>query len=143
MRVDKREKMDQAVIKYYRRLLRTGFENAGTIENPTILLDPVAEGNRRICGRPADYLKIFINIRNGSIETIKYLCLCDPTVNVAVEALCDLLKGKTLEEAASIKEEAILEAVGSNADELRKKANALLEVLNRGLVRFQWKISLK
>ena len=128
--------MDEAVIKYYRRLLRTGFENAGSIENPSILLDPVAEGNRRICGRPADYLKIYLSIKGDAIETIKYLCLCDPTVNVAVEALCKLLRGKTLDEVASIKEEAILEEVGSDADELRKKANALLELIDKGLTRY-------
>ncbi len=129
--------MDQAVIKYYRRLLRTGFENAGTIENPSILLDPVSEGNRRICGRPADYLKVYLNIRDGAIEAIKYLCLCDPTVNVAVEAMCNLLKGKTIDEASSIKEDAILASIGSDADELRTKANALLEVLNAGLARYR------
>jgi NifU-like protein involved in Fe-S cluster formation len=133
--------MDQAVIKYYRSLLRSGFENAGTIENPSIILDPVAEGSRRICGRPADYLKIYINIRDDTIEAIKYLCLCDPTVNVAVEALCNLLRGKTLEEAASIKKEAIMEAVGSDADELGTKANALLDILNLVLIRYQDKLS--
>jgi len=128
--------MDQAVIKYYRKLLRTGFENAGSIDNPSILLDPVSERNRRICGRPSDYLKIFINIRNEVIGTIKYLCLCDPTTNVAVEVLCGLLKEKTLKEASSIKGDMILEAVGSDAEELRKKAIALLEVLNSGLTRY-------
>ena len=133
--------MDQAVIKYYRSLLRIGFENAGSIENPSIFLDPVAEGKKGICGGPADYMNIFINIRNGTIDTIKYLCLCDPTANVAVEVLCGLVKGKTLEEAASIKENMILEAIGSNADELRKKATALLETLNLGITRYQENLS--
>ena len=129
--------MDQAVIKYYRMLLRTGFENAGSIENPSIFLDPVAEGNRRICGRPTDYMKIFINIRNGTIDNVKYLCICDPTANVAVEVLCSIIKGKTLKEASTIKEDVILEAIGSKAEEFRKKVTALLEILNKGLTRYQ------
>jgi len=129
--------MDPAVIKYYRRLLRTGFENAGSLDNPSIFLDPVAEGNRRICGRPTDYMKIFINIRNGTIDDVKYLCICDPTANVAVEVLCSIIKGKTLKEASTIKEDVILEAIGSKAEELRKKVTALLEILDNGFNQYQ------
>ena len=35
--------MDAAVIQYYRRLLRTRFEHAGSFENPSILLDAIME----------------------------------------------------------------------------------------------------
>jgi hypothetical protein len=36
----------------------------------------------------------------------------------------------------------ILEAIGSNADELRKKATALLEILDLGLTRYQKNLSM-
>ena len=129
--------MDQAVIKYYRRLLRRGFANAGTIDWPSIFLDPVAEGERRICGRPADYMKIYIDIRGGEITEIKYLCLCDPTANVAIEVLCGILKGKTLDEAATIEPEAITGEVGSGGEELRTKATALIELIRKGITRYR------
>ncbi len=96
--------MDEAVIKYYRRLLRTGFEHAGSFDNPSIFLDSVGEG-LRFCGRPSDYMHIFINVSNGRIDSIKYLCNCDPAANVAVEILCTLAKGKTLEEVAAMTED--------------------------------------
>lgn len=129
--------MDQAVIKYYRMLLRGGFANAGTIEESSIFLDPVAEGERRICGRPADYMKIYIDIRGGRITEMKYLCLCDPTANVAIEVMCGILKGKALDEAASIGPEAIMGKVGSSGEELRTKATALVELIKKGIIRYR------
>ena len=84
--------MDEAVIKYYRKLLKTGFENAGSFDNPSVFLESVGDG--RVCGHAGDYMHIFINVINGRIDGIKYLCNCDPTANVAVEVLCTLAKGK-------------------------------------------------
>jgi len=128
--------MDQAVIRYYRRLLRGGFAFAGTIERPSIFLDPVAEGERRICGRSSDYMKIFIDIRSNVIVEMKYLCLCDPTANVAIEVLCGIRKGKMVDEAVSIGSEAIMCEVGSDGEEFRTKATALVELIRRGFTRY-------
>jgi NifU-like protein involved in Fe-S cluster formation len=96
--------MDQLVIKYYRRLLKDGFENAGTIENPSIFLDSIGE-KIRICGTSArNFMKIYIDITAGTINEVKYLCTCDPTANVVVEIMCSLLKGKSIEEAGALTE---------------------------------------
>jgi len=129
--------MDQAVIRYYRRLLRSGFTHAGTMDEPSVFLDPVAEGERRICGRPADYMKIYIEIRSDRVEEMKYLCLCDPTANVVIEVLCGLLKGKTLDEAVLVDAQAILREVGSDGEELRTKAVALVELIDKGFFRYR------
>lgn len=127
--------MDKAVIKYYRRLLTVGFEHAGSIKDPSIFLDSVGEGIP-FCGHPSDYMHLFINVSNNRIDDIKYLCNCEPAANVAVEILCDLVKGKTLEEAASTKEGSFYQVVGSRSKELRKKTKGLLELLSRGLTRY-------
>ena len=126
--------MDEGVIKYYRKLLRTGFEHAGSFDNPSIFLDSAGEG--RVCGAH-EYMHIFISVSNGRIDGIKYLCTCDPTANVAVEILCTLLKGKKLEEVEAITEDSFFQAVGSRSEEMREKAKGLLELLNRGLARYQ------
>jgi hypothetical protein len=68
---------------------------------------------------------------------MKYLCLCDPTANVAIEVLCGLVRGKTLGDVASIKVESILERVGSDGDELRTRATALIEFVNKGITRYK------
>jgi aerobic-type carbon monoxide dehydrogenase small subunit (CoxS/CutS family) len=60
------------------------------------------------------------------IEDIKYLCICDPTANVIIEVLCSLVKGKSIAEAQSIREEAFSQSLGT-ADE---------EMLKRGLTRY-------
>jgi NifU-like protein involved in Fe-S cluster formation len=54
-----------------------------------------------------------------------------------VEVLCSIIKGKTLKEALTIKEDVILEAIGSKAEELRKKVTALLEILDNGFNQYQ------
>ena len=97
--------MDEAVIRYYRKLLRTRFEYAGSFENPSIFLDSVGE-KVLICGSTGDFMHLYINIANNTINDIKYMCVCDPTANVAIEILCTLIKGKTLDKAASITEQA-------------------------------------
>jgi NifU-like protein involved in Fe-S cluster formation len=126
--------MDQAVIQYYRRLLKTGFEHAGSLENPSIFLDTVSE-KIPICGSITDYLHLYINVKKGKIETIKYLCTCDPTTNVAVEILCILIQGKTAEEIKTITEDSFFKVIESRSEEISKKAKGLMELLTRGLDR--------
>jgi len=130
--------VDEGVIKYYRKLLRTGFEHAGSFDNPSVFLDSRGEG--RVCGAH-EYMHIYINVSNGRIDGVKYLCTCDPTANVAVEILCTLLKGKKLEEAEATTEDSFFQAVGSRSEDLREKANGLLELLNGELARYQTSIS--
>jgi len=129
--------MDEAVIKYYRRLLRTGFDHAGSIQNPSIFLDSVGEGIRFCGGRPADYMNVFISVSHNVIRDIRYMCSCDPTANVAVEVLCDLIKGKTLDEAAATTQNSFFKAIGSRGEELQKKTKGLMELLERGVTRYQ------
>jgi NifU-like protein involved in Fe-S cluster formation len=127
--------MDEAVIKFYRRLLRTGFEHSGSFENPTLFLDSVTEQIVH-CGNIGNYMQLYIRIVNNTIDDIKYICSCDPPANVAVEILCAVMKGKTLEEAATVSEEAFTRFLGSESEELRKRAEGLLELINKGITRY-------
>ena len=127
--------MDEAVIKYYRKLLKTGFENAGSFDTPSVFVESVGDG--RVCGHAGEYMRIFINIINDTISGIKYLCTCDPAANVAVEVLCTLAKDKTLDEARAITEDSLLDNVGSSTEQFRSKAKGLLELLNEGITKYQ------
>ena len=127
--------MDEAIIKHYRKLLKTGFENAGSLNNPSIFLESVNDG--RVCGHTGDYMQIFINIIDSKVDAIKYLCTCDPTANVAVEILCNLSKGKRLDELEALTEDCLFEAAGTRSEDLRNKARGLLELLKQGLAQYQ------
>jgi NifU-like protein involved in Fe-S cluster formation len=129
--------MDELVVKYYRRLCKTGFEHAGELENPSIFLDTVGE-KIRICSHVSHaYMHIYINIRQDIIEDVKYLCTCDPTANVVVEIFCILIKSKTLKEAWALTEGDFIQALGGGGEEYRKKARGIIELLHRGLARYQ------
>jgi len=128
--------MDEAVIKYYRKLLKTRFEYAGSFENPSIYLDSIFS-KLRICNHTADFMRLYVNVVNDTIDDIKYMCVCDPTANVAVEILCGLVKGKTLDEVAGITEKAFFQFLGTEEEEFAKKAKGLLELLNSGIARYQ------
>jgi NifU-like protein involved in Fe-S cluster formation len=124
--------MDEAVIKYYRFLLKKEFPNAGELENPSIFVE--ATGEKMInCGNTGNYMQIHLQVTGCRIEDIKYLCSCEPVANVAVEILCELVKGKTLDEAAGITEEPFFQFLGSRDEELRKKVRGLLDLLKEGL----------
>lgn len=128
--------MDEAVIKYYRRLLREGFEHVGSFQNPSIYLNPVDSGIP-FCGHPSDYLRVYIRVNDNRIDDVKYLCNCDPAANVAVEIMCGLIKGKTLEEVAATKEESFFQVVGGRSKEFQKKTQGLLKLLSEGLTRYR------
>jgi NifU-like protein involved in Fe-S cluster formation len=127
--------MDEAVIKYYRRLLRSEFEHAGTIENPDIYLDTVAE-NVQICGHMGDYLHLYIKVLQNKITDIRYLCICDPTANVAIELLCALVMNKTFEEINKIDVNTFSETLASDGKDFQKRATGLLELLHRGITNY-------
>ena len=128
--------MDEAVIKYYRRLLKTRFEHAGSLENASIFVDTIGE-KVSLCGSGGDFMQLYIRVANNTIDDIKYTCICDPTANVAVEILCTIMKNKTLDEAGNVTEQAFSQFLGSEGEELKKKAKGLLELLNRGITRYK------
>lgn len=128
--------MDEAITKYYRGLLRTGFQHAGLIEEPSIFLDTVRE-KYRLCGRANDYMHLYVSIRGETISDVKYLCTCGPTANVAVEILCSMIIGKPLVEIGTVTDGSFCETLGSESDELREKAKGLLGLLNTGLTRYR------
>jgi len=129
--------MDELVVKNYRRLCKNGFEHAGELENPSIFLDTVGE-KIRICSHVSHaYIHIYINIRDGIIDDVKYLCICDPTANVVVEILCSLLKGKTIREAEALTEHSFTGLLGGGGEEFLKKARGIIELLHRGMARYK------
>jgi NifU-like protein involved in Fe-S cluster formation len=128
--------VDAQVIQYYRKLLRTGFKYTGSLENPSIFLDTVGE-KIRICGHNSqNYLNVYIKIQNQRIEDIKYLCTCDPTANVVIEILCELVKGRTISEAEAITTESFSSQLGSKGEEFIKKTAGVIELLQRGIKRY-------
>jgi NifU-like protein involved in Fe-S cluster formation len=127
--------MEEAVIKYFRELLKGDFPYAGLFENASILVETV--GEKMIdCGNTGNYMQLYIHVVDRRIDDIKYLCSCEPTANVAVEVLCTLTKGKTLEEAAGLTEQAFYHFLGSEGEELQKKVRGVLELLNEGITRY-------
>jgi NifU-like protein involved in Fe-S cluster formation len=128
--------MDEAVIKYYRGLLRNGFQYAGSWENPSIFINSVGE-NLPICGSLSrDYVHVFINMQGQKVKEIKYLCTCDPAANVIFEIMCSLIEGKTIAEIKNIKPEAFSDICGSRQTEFLKRVGNALELLNRGFKRY-------
>ena len=127
--------MDEAVIRYYRRLLKEDFPHAGEIKLPTIFVEAI--GERMIhCGNTGNYMQLYLQVADRRITDIKYLCACEPAANVAVEVLCTLVKGKTLDAATGLTEEAIYQFLGCENDDLRQKVRGLLELLNEGIARY-------
>ncbi len=131
--------MDEVVTERYRSLMKSGFKNAGLIEAPTMFIDSKAEGVS-ICGQGStDYMNIYMKVDGGVVTDIKYLCMCDPTANVVVEALCDLTHGKTLEEVKALTKEQFFEAIGSDGGNVYRKVWAAIELVNRVIKRWEVK----
>jgi len=129
--------MNEAVAERYRKLMQDGFKNAGSLDNPTMFIDSKAEGVS-ICGQGrTDFMNIYINISDNMITDIKYLCSCDPTANVVIEALCGLVKGLTLEKAKALTKEQLFKSIGSEDGIVHRKVWGAIELLNRVVKRYE------
>jgi len=128
--------MDEAIIRYYKRLLRDGFVYAGSFDNPSIYLT-YDNSKGVLCGNAGDNLHMFISIIDGRIDKMRYLCVCDPTTNVAIEALCTLAEHKTLAEVKNLTEEAFSQLIGSHGEEFIKKVNIVIEYLKQEIIKFE------
>jgi NifU-like protein involved in Fe-S cluster formation len=128
--------MDQAVIRYYRQLLREDFPNAGALDPPAIFVEAI--GQKMIdCGNAGNYMELYLRVVDGRIADARYRCACEPVANVAVEALCDLVKGKTLDEASAITEEPFYQRLGSRDEQLGRKVRGVLQLLNEGIAGYR------
>jgi NifU-like protein involved in Fe-S cluster formation len=130
--------VEEAVTKYYRWLLKTEFENSGFLEDASIFVEAVGEKVIH-CGNTGNFMQLYLNVRNNKIEDIRYLCSCEPTANVAVEVLCTLIRGKTLDEALAVPEQAFYSLIGCEGEELKIKVEGLLEMLNEGIADYRAK----
>jgi NifU-like protein involved in Fe-S cluster formation len=128
--------MEEAVIKYFRELLKGNFPHAGSFDDASIFVEVVGE-KMMDCGNSGNYMQLYIQIVDRRIDDIKYLCSCEPTANVAVEVLCTLVNGKSLDDAASVTEQAFYQFLGCEGEELRIKVRGLLELLNEGITRYK------
>jgi NifU-like protein involved in Fe-S cluster formation len=120
--------MNEAIRLYYKELLKTGFKHAGLIENPSIIMNyDTTKGH--LCDRTGDELHVYISIHEGLVNDAKYVGICEATLNVAVEVLCYLVKGRSINEIKNLNDDAFIKAIGSHDDKFLKKARILLDFL--------------
>jgi len=128
--------MDDAVIQYYRRLLREDFPYAGEIEQPTVFVEAIGEKMIH-CGNTGNYMQLYLHVADDRVVAIRYLCSCEPAANVAVEVLCGITQGKSLNEAAALNEGPFYQLVGSWDEEFAKKVRGILSLLSEGISHYR------
>jgi NifU-like protein involved in Fe-S cluster formation len=129
--------MDQAVVNYYRKLILTNFRYAGVIQNADITVNAAQEGIA-VCGKKNDDpVRIYLKTVGNIVEDAKYLCMCDPVTQVAVEILCELLPGKSLETIKAMKPDAFLKLLEGESAEFTERAKLLIQLINKGIERYQ------
>ena len=79
--------------------------NVGEIENP----DAVGEEGNMKCG---DVMKIFLKVKDNVIKDIKFQTYGCMAAIATSDMLCELAKGKTLDQALNIKFEEITQGLG-------------------------------
>jgi NifU-like protein involved in Fe-S cluster formation len=117
-------------------LLKTGFKYAGVIDNPSIFLD-YDKTKGALCGKTGNSLHLYANIQNGTITKIRYVCTCDPTINVVIEALCSIVEGKSITAIRTINEKIIAQLVGSQSKDFLKRVRLISGILKRGITDFE------
>jgi len=80
-------------------------KNVGMIKKP----DAIGKIENDKCG---DVMKVYLKIKDNKIKDIKFQTLGCPAAIAASDVLCDLVKGKTLEQAEKINEKIITKKLG-------------------------------
>ncbi len=80
-------------------------KNQGEISNP----DGVGKAGNPVCG---DVMQVFIKVKDGRIEDIKFQTLGCGVAIAASSVLTEIVKGKTVDEAAKITKADIIEELG-------------------------------
>lgn len=84
---------------------------------------------------------LYIQVDNNLISDIKYQSISDPASNVAIEVFCALVKGKILDEAVQLKEDAFLQFIGCEDEIMRGKTKSLLTFFNEGVQNYKAEIA--
>jgi hypothetical protein len=71
------------------------------------------------------------------VTDIKYLCSCDPTANVVVEVLCDLVRGMNLEQAKTLDKERFYKAIGTGGGAVPRKVWGAIHLMTQVIKRYE------
>ena len=100
--------------------------NPGTVANP----DAAAQLDNPACG---DVLKLTLRIENGRITEIRFLAKgCVPAIACG-SALTELVEGRTVEEARTVKREELVDAVGSLPEASSHASHLAMDTLAKAL----------
>ncbi len=106
----------------------TNPRNCGTMEKP--------DGHAKITGPCGDTVEIFLRVKNGKIEDIRYTTDGCMTSHAAVSAATVMAKGNALKDCIRITQSSILEHLGGLPDDAKHCALLAATTLHRALRNF-------
>ena len=106
----------------------TNPRNCGTMENP--------EGYAKITGPCGDTVEIFLRVKNGKIEDIRYTTDGCMTSHAAVSAATVMARGKAPKDCIRINQSSILDHLGGLPEDAEHCALLAATTLHRALRNF-------
>ncbi|MBM4272510.1 MAG: iron-sulfur cluster assembly scaffold protein [Deltaproteobacteria bacterium] len=122
--------MEEVKKVYTEKVLDYGMNrrNYGCMDKP--------DGYAKVTGPCGDTVEIFLRIRNGKIEDVRYTTDgCVPS-HAAVSAATEMAKGKTLQGCLKVNQSSILEYLGGLPDESKHCALLAAITLHKALRNF-------
>lgn len=96
--------------------------------------DASSEETNPVCG---DRLRISVCVRDGRIETVRFLAYgCPPTL-VCGSVLTELIQGRTTQEARLVSRTELLEAIGGLPSRKHHAAALAIETLHSSLAKLE------
>ena len=122
--------MHEVIKKYYANMSDAGYENAGMINNADIVIYIASfETLSPACGSIDDFIDYYFKLTDNHITEVRYQCMTDPTANVIADVICELAKGKTMQEFLQLKPDNIIQFLGCDDELVKTKSVVLLELL--------------
>lgn len=95
-------------------------KNAGEIKNP----DAVGEVGNIKCG---DIMRVYIKVKDNVIKDVKFLTYGCVAAIASSDVLCDLAKGKTLDQALKITSKDVVKAMGGDVPPVKLHCSVLAQ----------------
>ena len=109
-------------------------KNVGEIKNAS----GIGEVGNMKCG---DIMKVFIKVKDGKINKIKFQTFGCVAAIASSDALCELAKGKTIEKAKKITNKDIIKYLGGEVPSLKVHCSVLgQEALKKSIQDYESKL---
>lgn len=124
--------VEESIRKHFKEMFSGQNRNLGKLEGANASADALG------CRGQRDHLFLYLIISNDKIFDIKFECaMCDPTMFVIADILCNTVKGMDLSGISKIQKDNLFNQFGEKSEDIFSHWDAAIKVLMKAASDYQ------